>query len=66
MIFQFKSFGSPITCLVQSPAIDTVAIGLLNGKIILYNIKYDEEIFQVQQEGKVTSITFRTGNIIYI
>ncbi|ORX84248.1 WD40 repeat-like protein [Anaeromyces robustus] len=60
LIYQFKSFGSPITCLVQSPAIDTVAIGLLNGKIILYNIKYDEEIFQVQQEGKVTSITFRT------
>ncbi|KAJ3347312.1 hypothetical protein HDU91_006799 [Kappamyces sp. JEL0680] len=60
MLYEFRSFGSPITALVQSPSIDVVAIGLLEGSVILYNIKLDREIMRFQQDGQVTAITFRT------
>lgn len=61
MIYQFKSFGSPISCLVQSPVIDVVAIGLLDGTVLLYNIKMDEKIDSIRQDDRVTAISFRTG-----
>ncbi len=49
-----------MTCLAQAPSVDIIAIGLLNGSIILYDIKADEELMRFQQDGKVTAITFRT------
>ncbi|KAJ3268605.1 hypothetical protein HDV01_002543 [Terramyces sp. JEL0728] len=58
-LYGFK-FSSPVTCLAQSPSIDVVAVGLLDGTIILHNIKMDKEVMRFNQEGKVTSITFRT------
>lgn len=61
MIYQFKSFGSAITCLEQSPVVDVVAIGLLDGSIVLYNIRMDERIDTVYQSDRVTAISFRTG-----
>ncbi|KAI8379183.1 Utp21 specific WD40 associated putative domain-containing protein [Radiomyces spectabilis] len=60
MIYQFKSFGSPITCLTQSPVVDVVAVGTLEGSVILYNIKMDEKIDSVRQNDRVTAISFRT------
>ncbi|CAO3626997.1 unnamed protein product [Cunninghamella echinulata] len=60
MIYQFKSFGSPISCLVQSPVIDVAAIGLLDGTVLLYNIKMDEKIDSIRQDDRVTAISFRT------
>ena len=46
--------------MVQSPSIDVVSIGLLDGTIIIYNIKSDKEIMRFQQDGKVCAITFKT------
>ncbi|KAL0092025.1 Utp21 specific WD40 associated putative domain-containing protein [Phycomyces blakesleeanus] len=60
LVYQFKSFGSPITCLTQSPVVDVIAIGLLNGTVQLHNIKVDEKIDSVRQEDRVTAISFRT------
>ncbi|CAG8563436.1 14007_t:CDS:10 [Funneliformis caledonium] len=60
--YSFPSFGSAITFLTQSPVVDVIAIGLLNGTIILYNIKLDERIISLKQEGSVTSISFRTDD----
>ncbi|KAF7731227.1 hypothetical protein EC973_000643 [Apophysomyces ossiformis] len=60
MIYQFKSFGSAITCLTQSPVVDVVGIGLLDGTTLLYNIKMDEKIDSVHQDDRVTAISFRT------
>ncbi|RIA88602.1 Utp21 specific WD40 associated putative domain-containing protein [Glomus cerebriforme] len=62
MKYSFPSFGFPITFLTQSPVVDVIAIGLLNGTIILYNIKMDESIMSLKQEGCVTSISFRTDD----
>ncbi|KAL1936765.1 hypothetical protein VTP01DRAFT_899 [Rhizomucor pusillus] len=60
MIYQFSSFKSAITCLVQSPVVDVVAVGLMDGTTVLYNIKMDEKLFSVWQEDRVTAISFRT------
>ncbi|KAI8343257.1 Utp21 specific WD40 associated putative domain-containing protein [Chlamydoabsidia padenii] len=60
MVYQFKPFGSAISCLVQSPVVDVVAIGLLDGTTLLYNIKADEKIDSVHQDDRVTAISFRT------
>ncbi|KAG9293369.1 hypothetical protein G9A89_007615 [Geosiphon pyriformis] len=63
IIYSFASFGSPITCLTQSPVVDVIAIGLLDGTIILHHIKADERITTYSQEGHVTSISFRTDDL---
>ncbi|KAG0764980.1 hypothetical protein G6F33_002109 [Rhizopus arrhizus] len=60
MVYQFRYMGSAITCLVQSPVVDVVAVGLLDGTVILHNIKADEKIDSVRQDDRVTAITFRT------
>lgn len=59
-MYEFKPYNSPITCMVQSPSIDVVAIGLLDGTIILHNIRVDKEIMRFRQEGKVFALSFRT------
>jgi U3 small nucleolar RNA-associated protein 21 len=61
-IFEFSGFGSPVTFLEQSPVIDIVAVGLLDGTIALHNLKTDNTLMKFHQEGRVTSISFRTGN----
>jgi U3 small nucleolar RNA-associated protein 21 len=62
MVYQFGYLGSAVTCLAQSPVVDVIAIGLLNGTVVLHNIKVDEKIDSVRQDDRVTAITFRTGN----
>ncbi|KAL7320299.1 rRNA-processing protein utp21, variant 2 [Mucor circinelloides] len=62
MVYQFAYLGSAVTCLAQSPVVDVVAIGLLDGTTILYNIKADEKIDSVRQDDRVTAITFRTDD----
>lgn len=61
LIYTFKGWKTPITCLEQAPALDVVAVGLNSGRIILHNLKYDETIMEfIQDWGMVTSISFRT------
>ncbi|KAI8916960.1 WD40-repeat-containing domain protein [Powellomyces hirtus] len=60
MLHEFSSLESPITVLTQAPAVDVVAIGLLDGSIVLHNIRADVEIMRLRQQGKVTAISFRT------
>lgn len=61
LIYTFKGWHSAITCLEQAPAIDVIAVGLTNGKIILHNLKVDQTIMEfVQDWGFVTTISFRT------
>lgn len=61
MVYQFGYLGSAVTCLAQSPVVDVVAVGLLDGTVVLHNIKADEKIDSVRQDDRVTAITFRTG-----
>lgn len=60
-IYTFRGWNTPVTVLEQAPAIDVVAIGLSDGRIILHNLKFDETLFELVQDwGSVISISFRT------
>lgn len=60
LIYRFRSWDSPVTCIEQSPAVDIVAIGLADGRIIIHNIKTDKTLFSfLQVEGYVTTLSFR-------
>ncbi|CAK9820677.1 WD repeat-containing protein 36 [Anthophora plagiata] len=60
-IYTFKGWSTPVTALEQAPAIDVVAIGLSDGRIILHNLKFDESLFELVQDwGSVISISFRS------
>lgn len=61
LVYTFKPFSSPITSLIQSPVVDVVAVGLLDGTVLIHNIKVDETIMILKQEIRVTAISFRTG-----
>ena len=58
--------NSKITSLVQSPIIDTVAVGMTSGLVHLINLKKDKKLFTLTNAGKnkspfsVTSISFQT------
>ncbi|KAJ3150759.1 hypothetical protein HDU86_006267 [Geranomyces michiganensis] len=60
LLHEFASLDSPITFMTQAPAVDVIAIGLLDGSIVLHNVRADAEIMRLRQEGKVTAISFRT------
>ncbi len=62
LIYTIKGWGSKITSLAQSQAVDIVGIGLENGNVMVHNLKYDETVMNFQQDwGPVTAISFRTG-----
>ncbi|KAF8922887.1 Utp21 specific WD40 associated putative domain-containing protein [Dissophora ornata] len=62
MVYAFKGFNSPITCFTQTPVVDVIAVGLLDGSIVIHNIRTDVAIMTLKQEGKVTAVTFRTDD----
>lgn len=61
-IYEFKGWGSAISCCVSSPALDVVAVGCADGKIHVHNIRFDEEIvtFSHSTRGAVTALSFST------
>lgn len=66
LIYWFKGFDAPVTCLAQSPAVDVCAVGLSDGRIVLHNLLYDTTLISVRQDGgAITSIDFRSGNNQY-
>ncbi len=68
LVYTYKSFGAAVTCLRQAPAIDVCGVGLADGRIILHNLKFDEQVMSfVQEWGPIISLTFRTdGNPVMI
>eukprot|EP00026_Physarum_polycephalum_P000231 Phypoly_transcript_00231.p1 GENE.Phypoly_transcript_00231~~Phypoly_transcript_00231.p1 ORF type:complete len:947 (+),score=145.37 Phypoly_transcript_00231:28-2841(+) len=61
LVYQFPSFGAQITCIAQSPVVDVVGIGLVDGRIVIHNLKLDKTITTfTQTEGAVTTLAFRT------
>ena len=67
LIYSFPwTAPSAITNLAQSPVIDVVALGCLDGTIQVWNIKLDKMIIEYKQEDRVTGISFRTGELTRI
>ena len=59
------STPSAITALVQSPAIDVVGIGYLDGTIRLFDIRQGDLVMQLKvDDGSVTGLAFRMGRYI--
>ena len=51
--------------MLQAPAVDVLAIGLADGRIILHNLKHDKTVMDFKQDwGEVTALSFRTGKDI--
>lgn len=79
--FTAESFGfvlgtAPlITCIVQSPAIDVLAIGFSDGQIVIFDIRVGGVLLQFEmtpeqasagtpaRQRGVTSLSFRTDNV---
>ncbi|OWA50993.1 putative WD repeat-containing protein 36, partial [Hypsibius exemplaris] len=61
--YEFAGWRQSVTCLQQHTGIsplDIVAIGLINGDIMIHNIKTDQTLQRFHQDwGTVTGITFR-------
>lgn len=61
VIYKYRGWGSAVTVMQQSPALDIVGIGLKDGLIVIHDLKKDETVMQLQQEwGSVTGLSFRT------
>ncbi|MFT7815671.1 WD repeat-containing protein 36 [Arapaima gigas] len=61
LLYTFAGWGSGVTVIQQTPAVDVVGVGLASGQIVIHNIKYDESLMNFQQDwGPITAISFRT------
>eukprot|EP00963_Diacronema_lutheri_P001243 scaffold80_cov325-Pavlova_lutheri.AAC.33 len=65
-IYEFQGWDCPISCLASAPAVDVVAVGLADGRVILHNLRFDETITTFHDTtgvkgGPVQAISFRTG-----
>eukprot|EP01127_Copromyxa_protea_P001324 TRINITY_DN11347_c0_g1_i1.p1 TRINITY_DN11347_c0_g1~~TRINITY_DN11347_c0_g1_i1.p1 ORF type:complete len:891 (+),score=165.54 TRINITY_DN11347_c0_g1_i1:16-2688(+) len=60
LIYTFDGWNSAVSAVVQSPAVDVVAIGLDDGRIVMHNLKLDKTLFTFKQVGTVTGLSFRT------
>jgi U3 small nucleolar RNA-associated protein 21 len=60
------NFKNPITCLENSPCLDTIGIGFANGDILIHNIKKDKNIATFKHHpGPVKSLSFRLDQSDY-
>ena|ERR1700733_2618 len=62
--------ASPVTSLVQSPAVDVVGIGFASGEVSIYDIRADERLLSINMgagmgsggfAGHITALGFRAG-----
>lgn len=61
LLFTFPGWGSAVTVLQQTPAVDVVGVGLASGQLVIHNIKFNETLMKFQQDwGPITAISFRT------
>lgn len=61
LVYTFAGWGSAVTALEQSTAVDVAAVGLASGQVVLHDLRSDRSIVKFSQEwGPVTAISFRT------
>lgn len=66
-LFKFQGWESKVTCIIQSPIEDVVAIGLEDGHVYVHNLKYDESVLKIYQEyGAITAMSFRLDSQPYL
>lgn len=65
-IYQFKGWGSAVTVLQPSPAVDIIGIGLADGRVVLHNVLADETLCTFQHDAAVTALAFRTDGTSWL
>jgi U3 small nucleolar RNA-associated protein 21 len=61
LVYTFEGWGAPVNCLQQSPALDVVACGLSDGRIVLHNLKLGQEVMVLRHaSASVNAVSFRT------
>lgn len=61
LVHTFADLGAAVAVLQAAPAVDVAACGLLDGAVVLLNLKYAERLMEFKQDwGPVTGIAFRT------
>ncbi|MES1910691.1 MAG: hypothetical protein MHM6MM_003238 [Cercozoa sp. M6MM] len=58
-IHRMESVSSKVLCLMQAPALDVVAMGLQDGRIVLRNLRLDRTLFTLTQTHPVMDMSFR-------
>ncbi|XP_047026043.1 WD repeat-containing protein 36 [Helicoverpa zea] len=60
LVYTFQGWDSAVTVTEPAPAVDVVAVGLANGKIVLRNLKFDQTVMEfVHDWGMVSALSFR-------
>ncbi|KAI6656434.1 WD repeat-containing protein 36-like isoform X2 [Oopsacas minuta] len=59
LVYEFRGWSSPVLALEQSPSLDVIAIGLMDGTIHLHDIKFDQPVLRFSQDSPVTCLSFR-------
>ncbi|CAI5709122.1 unnamed protein product [Peronospora destructor] len=61
-IYEFKGWGSAVTALEQSPAVDVVSVGLADGRLMVHHLQLDQLVldFRQEQQSGITAMSFRT------
>ncbi|CAI5717329.1 unnamed protein product [Peronospora effusa] len=61
-IYEFKGWGSAVTALEQSPAVDVVSVGLADGRLMVHHLQLDQPVldFRQEQQSGITAMSFRT------
>ena len=58
---RWNAARAAVTCVVASPAVDVVAVGLADGRVVLHNLRADAALFAVTHAGSaVCAVAFRT------
>lgn len=67
LVYEFAGWGARVTCLTQSTAVDVVAAGLEDGRIVIHNLRRDVSLMTfVQDAGSVAALSFRTDGVAHL
>ena len=50
-VYTFRGWGAAVTCVEPSPALDVIDAGLASGAVVLFNLRYDEEVMTLHNAG---------------
>ena len=64
-VYEFKSFNSSICCIVPSPALDIVGVGLADGRAVLHHLREDDTLLDIRNAAAAgtKSDRFLTGSV---
>ncbi|XP_063634058.1 WD repeat-containing protein 36 [Cydia splendana] len=64
LVYTFKGWKARVLVLEPAPAVDVVAIGLTNRKIILHNLRLDQTVMDfVHDWGDIATLSFRMDGV---